>query len=154
MRRRRRRWFAIGIATATAVFVLDAATSEKVVTLIALFAVPPFIAAVGAGRIQTLVVALYSIALSVPAGLIDGIFGTFEHVLKTAVVAVAALAAVRVATVRDRAERTAALDYAVATALAESPTLSEATPRLLEGIGDLLGWQAGALWEIAPGGTS
>ena len=153
-RRRRRRWFAAGIAAATAVFVLDAATAEKVVTLIALFAVPPFITAVGATRGQTLAVALFSIALTVPAGLIDGIFGDFEHVVKTGVVAVAALAAVRVAAVRDRAELGNALDYAVASALAESPTLSEATPRLLEGIGDLIGWQAGALWEIAPGGTT
>jgi PAS domain S-box-containing protein len=154
MRRRRLRWFGVGMAAATVVFVLDAATAEKVVTLIALFAVPPFIAAVGASRTQTLLVALYSIALTIPAGLIDGIFGDFEHVLKTAVVAGASLAAAQVATVRDRAELGNALDYAVASALAESPTLSEATPRLLEGIGDLLGWQAGAIWEIPPGGTS
>jgi PAS domain S-box-containing protein len=154
MRRRRLRWFGAGIGAALAVFALDAATSEKVVTLIGLLAVPPFVAAVGASRVQTLLVALFSIALTVPAGLIDGIFGDFEHVVTTAVVAVVALAAVRVATVRDRAELGNALDYAVASALAESPTLSEATPRLLEDIGDLLGWQAGALWEIAPGGTT
>jgi PAS domain S-box-containing protein len=153
-RRRRALWFAIGITAATGVFVGDAATSEKVVTLIGLFAVPPFIAAVGASRGQTLVVALYSIALSVLAGLIDGIFGTLQHGLKTAVIAGASIAAVYVATVRERAELGAALDLAVANALAESATLSEATPRLLDSIGDLLGWQAGALWEIAPGGTT
>ncbi len=151
IRRRRARWFATGIAAATAVFVLDTATSERVVTLIALFAVPPFIAAVGASRTQTLVVALYSSVLTIPSGLIDNIFGDFEHVLKTAVVAGAALTAVGVAAVRDRAELGNALDYTVANALAESATLSQATPRLLEGIGDLLGWQAGSLWEIAPG---
>jgi PAS domain S-box-containing protein len=154
MRRRRRRWFAAGIAAAFAVFALDAATAERVVTLIALFAVPPFVTAVGGSRGQTLAVALLSIALTIPAGLIDGIFGDFEHVLKTGVVAVAALAAVRVAAVRDRADLGNALDYAVARALAESPTLSNATPRLLENIGDLIGWQAGALWEIVSGGTT
>jgi PAS domain S-box-containing protein len=150
IRRRRLRWFAAGLAAATAVFVLDVLTSEKEVTLIALFAVPPFIAAVGATRTQTLLVAVYSIALTVPSGLIDGIFGTFEHVLKTVVVAASALVAVRVASVRDRAELSNTLDLAVANAFAESATLAEATPRLLAGIGDLLGWKAGALWEIAP----
>jgi PAS domain S-box-containing protein len=154
MRRRRARWFAIGIAAATAVFVLDAATSEKVVTLIALFAVPPFVAAVGASRLQTLIVALYSILLTIPSGLIDHIFGDFEHVLKTAVVAFAALAAVRVAAVRERAELSNALDLAVANAFVESTSLDEATPRLLEGIGDVLDWQAGAVWETAPDGAT
>ena len=151
IRRRRSRWFAAGIAAATAVFVLDAATADKVVTLVALLAVPPFVAAVGASRLQTLIVALYSIALTVPAGLIDGIFGKFEHVLKAVVVAVVALAAVRIAAVRERAELGNAFDLSVANALAESSTLDEATPRLLEAIGDLLGWQAGALWEITQG---
>jgi PAS domain S-box-containing protein len=154
IRRRHTRWFAVGLAAATAVFVLDTATTEKVVTLIALFAVPPFIAAVGASRTQTLIVALYSSALTIPSGLIDGIFGDFEHILKTGAVVGAALVAVRVAAVREEAELGNALDLAVANALAESPTLSEATPRLLEDIGDLLGWQAGSLWEIVPGGTT
>lgn len=154
IRRRRSRWFAIGLACTTAVFALDAATSENVVTLIALFAVPPFVAAVGANRWQTLVVALYSIALTIPAGLIDDIFGSFEHVVKTAVVALAALAAVRIAAIRDRADISNALDLAVANAFVESTSLAEATPRLLAGIGDLLGWKAGAAWEIAPGETT
>jgi PAS domain S-box-containing protein len=153
IRRHRVRWFAAGLVSATAVFVLDSLTADKVVTLIALFAVPPFIAAVGATRTQTLIVALYSSALTIPSGLIDGIFGDFEHILKTAVVVAAALAAVRVAAVREGAELASALDLAVANALAESPTLSEATPRLLEDIGGLLGWQAGSLWEIVPGET-
>jgi PAS domain S-box-containing protein len=154
IRRRRARWFAIGLAAATAVFVLDVATSEKVVTLIALFAVPPFVAAVGASRLQTLVVALYSIALTIPSGLVDDIFGNFEHFVTTALVAFAALAAVRIAAVRERAEISNALDLVVASAFAESATLAEATPRLLEGIGDVLDWQAGAVWEIAPDGVT
>ena len=94
MRRRRLRWFLIGLGAATGVFLLDALTTERVVTLIALLAVPPFISAVGATSRQTLVVAAYSIALTLPAGLIDGIFGDFEHVLKTLVVAAASLAAI------------------------------------------------------------
>src|SRR3954471_15873873 len=126
IRRRHARWFAAGIAAATAVFVLDTATAEKVVTLIALFAVPPFIAAVGASRLQTFVVALYSIALTIPSGLIDGIFGDFEHVLKTGVVALAALAAVRVAAVRDHADVGVALERAVANSLATSSTFKDA----------------------------
>src|SRR4051794_5608634 len=148
IRRRHARWFVMGLAAATGVFILDAATAEKVVTLIALFAVPPFLAAVGATRRQTLIVALYSSALTIPSGLIDGIFGDFEHVLKTLVVVAAALVAVRVAAAREDAELANALDLAVASALAESATLSEATPRLLEDLGDLLDWQAGSVWEI------
>ncbi len=153
IRRRRARWFAAGLAAATGVFALDTITADRVVTLIALLAVPPFISAVGASRVQTLIVALYSIALTIPAGLIDGIFGDFEHVLKTAVVALAALAAVRVAATRDHSELGVALEHAVANALATSSTLKDATPRILDSIGDVLGWQAGAIWEAGGEGT-
>ena len=62
--------------------------------------------------------------------------------LKLVIVALAALFAVRVATVRERAELSAALDYAVANSLATTSTLAEATPMLLEEIGSLLGRRA------------
>jgi PAS domain S-box-containing protein len=122
--------------------------------LIAMLAVPPFIAAIGAGRTQTLLVALYSILLALVAGAVDDIFGTFEYVLKIALIAGAALLAVRIATVRERAELSAALDFAVARAMAYSTTLADATPRLLEEIGGLLDYRAGAIWTVTPdGGT-
>src|SRR5438132_9086015 len=37
---------------------------------------------------------------------------------------------------------------AVLRALAESATLAEATPRLLEAIGAGLGWEEGAVWRV------
>jgi PAS domain S-box-containing protein len=44
-----------------------------------------------------------------------------------------------------------AVGYAVARILADSPTLAAATPKLLEQIGEALGWETGALWEVEPG---
>lgn len=144
------RWFPLGLLTATAVFVLDIATSSQFV-LISVLAVPPFVAAIGASRKQTLIVSVYSILLAGLAGVIDEIFGSFEYVLKLVIVALAALFAVRVATVRQRAELSAALDYAVANSLATTSTLAEATPMLLKEIGSLLGHRAGAIWELETG---
>jgi PAS domain S-box-containing protein len=43
-----------------------------------------------------------------------------------------------------------ALDYELAHILAESSTLQEATPKLLEAIGRNLGWDLGAVWEFDP----
>ena len=37
-----------------------------------------------------------------------------------------------------------------ACALAESPTLADATPRMLRAICQTLGWEFGALWRINP----
>jgi PAS domain S-box-containing protein len=149
MQRARIRWFALGVGAATGIFLLDIATSSMFV-LISMLAAPPFIAAVGATRGQTLVVAVYSILLALTAGAIDEIFGTLEYLLKIALVMVVGLFAVRVATVRTRVELSSALDYAVANVLAETTTLTEATPKLLEAIGSLLGWEAGDIWETSP----
>ena len=38
--------------------------------------------------------------------------------------------------------------YETARALTESPTLEEATPRMLEAVCRALGWQCGAIWEV------
>lgn len=38
--------------------------------------------------------------------------------------------------------------YETARALAESPTLVEAAPRMLKAVCEALGWQYGALWEV------
>lgn len=40
------------------------------------------------------------------------------------------------------------VDYAIVRILAESPDLSDATPKLLEAIGTALGWEAGSLWAL------
>ena len=38
--------------------------------------------------------------------------------------------------------------YETARALAESPTLEEAAPRMIEAVCEALGWQCGAIWEV------
>src|SRR6187397_3329528 len=38
--------------------------------------------------------------------------------------------------------------FETARALAESPSLEEASPRMIEAICDALGWQCGAIWEV------
>ena len=38
--------------------------------------------------------------------------------------------------------------YDTARALAESPTLEEASPRMIEVVCHALGWQCGAIWEV------
>src|SRR5262249_35549617 len=56
-------------------------------------------------------------------------------------------------TARKRGERRLAAEHAVTRALAESPTLEEAAPKVLEAIGETLGCDLGVLWGIglAPG---
>ena len=52
-------------------------------------------------------------------------------------------------TVKTPAERRLSAQHAVALALADSPALSDATPRILRAICQSLGWAHGALWEAA-----
>ncbi|HEV3448552.1 MAG TPA: response regulator, partial [Gemmataceae bacterium] len=46
------------------------------------------------------------------------------------------------------AQRRLAAQHAVTRALAESTTLGEATPRILQAICDSAGWEVGALWQV------
>ncbi|HEV2492558.1 MAG TPA: response regulator [Terriglobia bacterium] len=57
-------------------------------------------------------------------------------------------AAARDITDRKRAERRLAAQYAAARALAESTTLSEATCRILQALGEALGWEYAAVWHV------
>jgi signal transduction histidine kinase len=49
---------------------------------------------------------------------------------------------------RAWAERRLAVQYRVAVVLAESPTIHEATPRILQAIGETLGWHAAVMWSV------
>ncbi len=49
-------------------------------------------------------------------------------------------------TERNQTERRRDADFAITQILAESPSLSDATPRILETIGKTLGWEVGAMW--------
>ncbi len=50
-------------------------------------------------------------------------------------------------TERRRAERRLAAQFATARALAESDSLTDATPRILSAVCDALGWECGAIWD-------
>jgi signal transduction histidine kinase/CheY-like chemotaxis protein/HPt (histidine-containing phosphotransfer) domain-containing protein len=51
-------------------------------------------------------------------------------------------------TERRVAEKRLAGQFALTRALAESPTLREATPRILEALCGAVGWEAGAIWNV------
>jgi signal transduction histidine kinase/integral membrane sensor domain MASE1/ActR/RegA family two-component response regulator len=71
-----------------------------------------------------------------------------------AVVAVTGLVLAAAITERDHAERRRAADQAVTHILADSATLAEASPRLLRAVGEGLGWDFGAVWEVDPEGRA
>lgn len=49
---------------------------------------------------------------------------------------------------RKRAEQRLSASYAITRVLADSSSLSEAAPRLLQGICEALGWQIGSFWQV------
>ncbi len=51
-------------------------------------------------------------------------------------------------TARQRAERHLATQHAVTRVLAESTTLTEATPRILQAVCESVGWEVGAMWNV------
>ncbi len=51
-------------------------------------------------------------------------------------------------TERKHAERSLAVQYAVARVLSSSASVEEATPLLVEAIAEALGWEVGALWRV------
>jgi PAS domain S-box-containing protein len=61
------------------------------------------------------------------------------------------LAVVRDISARKTAERRRAADYAVTHVLAESPTLEDAAPKILQAICESVGWEWGAVWEVDHG---
>ncbi|TMA58232.1 MAG: PAS domain S-box protein [Deltaproteobacteria bacterium] len=54
-------------------------------------------------------------------------------------------------TARKRSERRLAVQHVTTRILAESATLDEATPRILQAIAETLGWQVGAIWIVDRG---
>lgn len=57
-------------------------------------------------------------------------------------------ALVRDITERKRADRRLRTEFAVTRVLAERPPVVEAAPRLLEAVGECLGWELGELWLV------
>lgn len=55
---------------------------------------------------------------------------------------------------RKREETRRAAEHAVTRALAESASLDEAARRIMPAVGEPLGWDVGALWEVVPAGDA
>ncbi|MFN2455760.1 MAG: PAS domain S-box protein [Pyrinomonadaceae bacterium] len=55
---------------------------------------------------------------------------------------------IRDVTERKRAERYLAAQHAATRVLAQSMTLAEAAPQILQAVGENLGWEVGALWSV------
>jgi PAS domain S-box-containing protein len=139
-------WLVLAVVVLAGLFALDIATANEA-DLIGLFAVPPFIAAVGTGRLRTAVVGALAVGLALVVGIPDDFFGSFGHLLKVGLVGLAAALAAHVAKIRERAEMSSRLDAAVARALAETGRLDNAGSRILPAIGEALEWGAATLWE-------
>ncbi len=56
---------------------------------------------------------------------------------------------IRDISVRKREESHLAAQYAVTRALAESATIAEAAPRILQAVCETVGWELGAIWVVA-----
>jgi PAS domain S-box-containing protein len=136
-----------------AVAALDAAFGASA-TLVELLVVGPLIAAFGAGPRDTAIVGAIAFLLAVPMGLVSDVFGSTEHVLSVAAVAIVGALATGVARLRSERELDAArlrVQYGVTRVLAEGESLEAAAPKLLEAIGAPLGWSIGHLWESRGG---
>lgn len=55
---------------------------------------------------------------------------------------------IRDTSLRKREENHLAVQYTVVRALAESSTLAEATPKILQSVCELIGWEIGAIWVV------
>jgi PAS domain S-box-containing protein len=136
-----------------AVAALDTAFGASA-ALVELLVVGPLIAAFGAGPRDTAIVGVIAFLVAIPIGLVSDVFGSTEHVLSLAAVAIVGALATGVARLRSDRERDAArlsVQYGVTRVLAEAESLEAAAPKLLEAIGAPLGWSVGHLWESRGG---
>ncbi len=86
-------------------------------------------------------------------GIANDTFLGADHITREVAVVLAGAVAIWLARLRVERERAVvllALQGSVSRILNESQTLAEATPRLLRVIGEVLGWQLGAVWEVNP----
>jgi PAS domain S-box-containing protein len=143
------------LAALAAIFVLaaiDLALGADAI-LVELLVVGPVIAAFGASPRDTAIVAVLAALVTIPVGLPSGSFGSTEHLIGIAAVALVGALAVGIARLRSARELDAArlsVQYGVARVLADAQSLEAAAPELLEAIGTPLGWSVGQLWEARP----
>jgi PAS domain S-box-containing protein len=136
----------VAIALVTA---LDFAVQADAV-FVELLVVGPIIAAFGASPRDTAIVGLIAFLAAIPIGFAGDSFGSAEHLVGVAAVAIVGALSTGVARLRSERELDAArlsVQYGVARVLAEANSLEHAAPELLEAIGTPLGWSTGNLWE-------
>jgi PAS domain S-box-containing protein len=140
------------LAALVAIFVvtaLDFAVQANAV-FVELLVVGPIIAAFGATPRDTAIVGLIAFLAAIPIGLAGDSFGSAEHLVGVAAVAIVGALSTGVARLRAERELDAArlsVQYGVARVLAEAKSLEAAAPELLEAIGTPVGWSTGNLWE-------
>jgi len=147
---RARRWTLLSLAITSLIALFDALTTHGGI-LIGLLIIGPLVSSARSGPRGVLAVSVWALVLGVVLGWPDDVFGTQEHLLRISIVVAGGLLAIWTASIRQAREQTAALlgaQAAVARILAASDTLEEAAPRILEAVGDSLGWDAGAIWEV------
>jgi PAS domain S-box-containing protein len=135
------------------VAALDFAIQADAV-LVELLVVGPIIAAFGASPRDTAIVGVVAFVAAIPIGLAGDAFGSTEHLVGAAAVAIVGALATGVAVLRSQRELDAArlsVQYGVTRVLAEAKSLEAAAPKLLVAIGAPLGWSVGHLWEARGG---
>ena len=151
--RNERGTFLAALVAICAVAVLDFAI-EADAAFVELLVVGPIIAAFGATPRDTAIVGVIAFLAAIPIGLAGDAFGSAEHLVGVAAVAIVGALSTGVARLRSARELDAArlsVQYGVARVLAEAGSLESAAPELLEAIGTPLGWSTGHLWESRDG---
>jgi PAS domain S-box-containing protein len=123
--------------------------------LVQLIVAGPLIAATGATVRDTVVVGVLALILALLLGFPSDAFGSTDHLIGAAVVAVGGLLSVVISALRTERERDAArlqVQYGVARALAEADSFDEGAPRLLEAIARPLGRQLAQFWSMGDDG--
>ena len=140
--------FLAALVAICAVTALDFGVQANAV-FVELLVVGPIIAAFGATPRDTAIVGLIAFIAAIPIGLAGDSFGSAEHLVGVAAVAIVGALSTGVARLRSERELDAArlsVQYGVARVLAEAKSLESAAPALLEAIGAPLGWSTGNVW--------
>ncbi len=99
----RRSYLAAGLATCTAIAIVDVSSSSLI--LVPLLVLAPLVACPGGTRSDTIIVALVATALAIALGWADGIEGTRRHWVGVATTVVGGVLAVWIATTREARDR-------------------------------------------------
>jgi PAS domain S-box-containing protein len=151
--RNERGTFLAALVAICAVAALDFAVEADAV-FVELLVVGPIIAAFGATPRDTATVGVIAFLVAIPIGVAGDAFGSAEHLVGVAAVAIVGALSTGVARLRSARELDAArlsVQYGVARVLADANSLESAAPELLEAIGIPLGWSTGNLWESRDG---